>query len=311
MNVKIVTWNMGKSSRKKLDWASELDKWTCLHPIGDVFFFTIQEATKNLGEVVILNILKNRLPDYEIAYKGRGTDLIGLSYYVYGYLCVRRNLSATIINRQDDVVCLYKKKFCTKSSLGFGLIVGAIKLIFVCSHLPIDLSDTYMSNYGYIERIDAMRTIKTDIITKLKDVMGEPTTVFWAGDLNFRVQIDGVEQLEHLMNRELGDYNEAPKDFLQTSKFVEYDPDKSGFRTFMRKRNSPIHAYSLSRIPSYCDRIIYKGHFKPAHYYSWPPKNQSTQSAQHYPMSIAYSDHEPVILEGFVVSSVVSPVVSS
>jgi hypothetical protein len=186
--------------------------------------------------------------------------------------------------------------FCTKSSLGFGLITNGTKLVFICSHLPVDFSDNYLSNYGYGDRIMAIRTIKTEIIGKLKELMGEPTTIFWAGDLNFRIQMDGVEQLERAMNRELSKYIECKKDFLQTSRYVEYDPHKSGYRTFLRKRKSPINGYSLTRIPSYCDRIIYKGHFIPTHYYSWPSKAKEAD----YPLSIAYSDHEPVLLEGYI-----------
>jgi hypothetical protein len=300
LTIKIITWNMGKSSKKKLDWNLELDKWTIISPSSDLIFISIQESTKSIGEGEILLALQRKLPDYDVHYKGRGTDIIGLSYYVLGYLCVKKSLPSTVINRPDDVVCIYKKMFCTKSSLGFGITIGNARLIFVCSHLPIDFSDTYLDNYGYTERIEAIRTIKTEIINKIAEVIGPPTSIFWAGDLNFRIQVNGVEQLEKLLANELSDYAEHSKEFLQTSKYIEFNSRKKGYKTFVRQRNSTIreHKYNMLRIPSYCDRIIYRGGFTSLRYYSWPPKNK--ESSATYPISIAYSDHTPVVLEGFI-----------
>jgi hypothetical protein len=187
---------------------------------------------------------------------------------------------------------------CTKSSLGFAVIINTTKIIFICSHLPIDLNDHYLEKLGYNERAEAMRDTKTIIINKMIEIIGEPTVILWGGDLNFRIQSDGVEQLERFMSRELANYTEVGREFLQTSKYVEFDSHKSGYNTFVRKRKSPIHAYSLLRIPSYCDRVIYKGQFTPIGYYSWPFKSHKNPSE--YPKSIAYSDHEPVVLEGTI-----------
>lgn len=298
LSIKIITWNMGKSTKKISDWMSELQTLTVIEPGEDIIFISVQESTNKIGDEYITLFLSQKLDQYEIIHKGRGTDTIGLSYCVYGYLCVKKCLSPTFINRPKDMIGTYKNLCCTKVTLGFGLQIGQIKLILVCSHLPVDFSDKYLENWGYGERVQTMLDVEHSIIDDLIDVMCGNTCVFWAGDLNFRIQTDGTEQLHKLLSHGFGRYHEADKHFLQTNKLTEYDPLKDDFKTFIKRRKSNRLAYNLNRIPSYCDRIIFRGQFTPVKYYSWPSRHNNTDDT--YPLCVAYSDHEPVILEGLI-----------
>jgi len=301
LTVKVISWNMGKSISKISDWVEELEKWNVLSTDVDILFVTVQEASSGIGCAFATALKAKMGTNYKLWYEGEGTLIPFWNFHVFGYLFVKNTVEVVKAPHDNatDSVCIYKKKYgvsaCTKPSVGVGIIVSKggkqHKLIFVGSHLPMNDKDTENGSFGFKERIDAINTIKQDVIDDITKSLGGYDAIFWAGDLNFRVQTDGIEQLDQLLKGDaLSGFREHPRSFNETCRYLEYD-GVSNYDEFITKRITK-NGYDAKRKPSYCDRIIFKGSFEPIEYLTWPTPKDS------YPLSIAYSDHEPIILKG-------------
>lgn len=295
LSVKILTWNMGSSVTKITDWKTEIKKWQ-INTEHDIIFIGLQETTKKMGDD-FKNIISQELSNYTIFSEGEGS-IMAPTFYVYGYLCIKK-VPTIIINKSPiennvfddsiDSTCIRKMGICTKPSLQFTIIINNIKLIFICSHLPIITKND--PSLGYQERKDAMKTI----INNVTKTNNNADMIFWCGDMNFRVNPDKTEQLQYLLDNiknelpELGGFKEHKINFKHTCRLLEYDGFQN-YNDFIQNR-----PYDKKREPSYCDRVIFKGiMFEPSKYYNLP------SILNEYPLSIAYSDHEPVVLEGIV-----------
>jgi len=131
---------------------------------------------------------------------------------VFGYLFVKKSIKvARSSGNTQNSVCIYKRMYgisaCTKPSVGIGIIVAKEnkqhKLIFIGSHLPIDTKDK--ETLGNLDRIDAIKIINDDVILPITKELDGCDTVFWAGDMNFRM-IDDVDQLDQLFKNRLSEH---------------------------------------------------------------------------------------------------------
>jgi hypothetical protein len=247
---------------------------------------------------------------------GEGSMIPTLNFWVFGYLCIKKSLSekCTLIKQS---MCITKWMMCTKPSIGFGINLSGNSFIFVGSHFPVDTSDK--NTYGYADRINAVHDIKTNLIDKIANQLGAKNpNIFWAGDMNFRIQSDetDTDQLScftsgcfddnknntacEILNQtvkytdceSIRGFVEAPRDvnYHKSCRYQEYN-DEIDILQFLNPRK-----YDSKRKQSYCDRIIYRGKINPKKYSSWP----NTPDPKIYPLSIAYSDHEPVYLYGTI-----------
>ncbi|AYV77008.1 MAG: hypothetical protein Barrevirus7_15 [Barrevirus sp.] len=305
ISVKLITWSVGKNSESKItDWLAELRQWTIISSTNDIIFITLQEVNKKFGSETFLNALKSKLNGYRIFYQGEGPAISSQDYYVFGYLCVKNDgkTSVNLVNMKStklvDSTCIYKNLICMYPTIGFGYEYDGRKLIFVASTLPMNPNDNDYGNLGYSARIDAMKKIDKEVIQDISKALQGLDTIFWLGNMNFRVQTDGIEQLDDLLSSNLDiikGFREANKNGLQKScKYLEYN-GLSNYEQFVMIRQEG-KSFNKEVIPSYCDRIIYKGLFTPLLYYSYPKKGEIAN----YPKSIAFSTHEPVVLEGVI-----------
>jgi hypothetical protein len=297
VSIKVISWNMGESINKIENWDNELEQWDVINNGEDIIFITLQEATDEIGRNVFFQALNKKLKNYTIYQDSEGSNVPTITFHVFGFVCIKDGVNVNRIpyvgsgHPSVSSTCIYKYYVCTKPSQGFGLIVNGKKIIFIGSHFPVNTNDKL--TYGLQERIEAIKKVKEEVIKNIANSLGGVDTIIWAGDMNFRIQSDGTEQLDTLLKGsiELKEYNEFTKNFQPTCRFKEFD-DTVEYDKFTKDRQ-----YDDKRIPSYCDRIIYKGNFIPIDYYSYP-KDKSK-----YPKSIAYSDHEPVVLEGYISTS--------
>ena len=297
VSIKTISWNMGESINKIDDWDNELKQWDVINSGEDIIFITLQEASDEIGNTAFFQALNKKLENYTIYQDSEGSIIPTMTFHVFGFICIKDGVKVNRIpyvgtdNQSVSSTCIYKYYVCTKPSQGFGLIVNGKKIIFVGSHFPVNTSDKI--TYGLQERVDAIKKVKYEVINNISNSLGGVDTIIWAGDMNFRIQTDGTEQLDTLLkgSTELKEYSEFTKNFQPTCRFKEFD-DNIDYKKFIKDRK-----YDNKRIPSYCDRIIYKGDFTPTKYYSYPIDKSS------YPKSIAYSDHEPVVLEGYISTS--------
>jgi len=333
----VITWNMGKSLKKITDWNTELQKWTLVDPKIDIICIGIQETNRTCGSQLLPQALQAKLPDHYIITAGEGSMLPGINFHVYGYVCIRRSVTDAEIAISKSI-CINKYMMCTKPSVGIGINIGCKSLLFIVSHLPINVKDH--ETLGFAERIDAIEKINKELIQPLSTKMGtQKPLVFWAGDMNFRIQ-DNLEQLkcfmtacgdglhkdfgcdslisQKLLNKctHIKDFTESPRDpkYNKSCRYVEYDnktarldlggisrPGKTDDKDiFTDIRISDLEEkYDPKRTPSYCDRILYTSDrgIKIDTYSSWPPRDEWLGE---YPLSILYSDHEPIYMSGTI-----------
>jgi Endonuclease/Exonuclease/phosphatase family 2 len=333
LSIRIISWNMGESVTHINNWYSELNDWSIIADDNarsyDIIFFTIQEASKKVGKA-IGNALRNMLTDYNIYFEGQGTWVPTLHFHVFGYLCIHKDIDVTAEpvenNKKDKTihsVCIMKNRTCSKSAVAFGVEANGKKLIFVGSHLPVNTKDKV--TYGYNLRIDAMKKIQKEVIENVENAIGGADNIFWTGDMNYRILEDGSEQLQNALSEQTlqsyGYIEHNKDDVIETCRYREYS-DKEMIEaakthelddeTALTKLHTNFvtdrlkgtkGAYDDRRIPSYCDRVIYKGKINVEKYYSWPqPPFDST-----YPKGIAYSDHVPIVFEGTIVIPITKP----
>jgi len=307
LSVCIITWNVGDSPKHFTtadQWVTELQKW----PLGDdnIIFITLQETSKELGEIFAA-ALKKRLDSYQIFYEGEGPK-VGSDFYVFSYLCVKKgvhiNTKPIPNDKKDktiDAVCIYKFGLCTKPSVGIGAEINGMKLIFVGSHLPINTKDKENASLGYKERIDAIEKIKMEVIKDVENAIGGSDVVFWTGDFNMRIQSDknNTEQLAFALKNQLKDFKEhGKKDVRRTCRIKEIGETEEPSKYINLRLSDDRTKFDTKRIPSYCDRVIYKDldkKFSPTEYYSWPKANTPKDEV---PDSIVHSDHDMVVLVG-------------
>lgn len=270
LDVQILTWNLGGSLHSVPSWESEVKSWDIFDENKDIIFMTFQEGSERFGDIMN-SYLHQRLPHHNIFHHIAGA----FNFHVLGYLCIKKTI------RSGKVEYLTYHDNTTKPTIGIRL--HKLKVLFICSHLPISFKDKYM---GYYDRIWDIRQIKSQFM-KYDDL------VFWAGDLNFRI-VSGKDQFSRVLERNLTSFKEMPITFQPTCKYVTYTKG-TDLQQFIMFRYSG-KGYNKHRTPSYCDRIVYQdsggAHFIPHAYTTLFPLQQP---------SVVYSDHQPVVLDGYIV----------
>lgn len=163
----------------------------------------------------------------------------------------------------------------TKATVGIAFDVlmredrKPVRFVFLSSHLPVDTKDPIA--FGLDARIDALAQAEQQVVEPLLSNGPQTAVVFWAGDLNFRhepkfgapiaiadddldhVNVDNyVDQLDRLLAQQahrVDRYRESatPRLFRPTCKYA-----------ITKDNNSDARLYKSTRIPSYCDRILYR-----------------------------------------------------
>jgi len=299
LKITIITWNLGLSIKHIHDWTTELKSWTIFDKTSDIIFITLQESTSNVCNQIHTALIKI-LDQYDIFYKGEGSNIPTLSYYVCGYLCIKKSIVArnqvaiNTIKLNEQTVCITKSGVCTKPTIGIAVQVFNKNLLFIGSHLPVD---TKLDDMGYLDRVKAINEIKHNIIDVLSGKIGEFNNIFWAGDMNFRISSNNIDQLDTAMNKipALRQFYEYTRNFKPTCRYIEMQPDdpKIDQDDYIDSRLYDL-GYDDKRIPSHCDRVIYSGKVGIAEYSSYPV------SEDDFPLAIRYSDHNPVVLKCIV-----------
>lgn len=158
---------------------------------------------------------------------------------------------------------------CCKGTVGMSFNYNKQKLIFMCSHLPVNPKQ---EDLGLEMRNTAFNLSIESVMEKLsrydKDI-----NVIWGGDLNYRI-LSNKDQLSNSFKSGLigrgypfregtslckNNFGECIS-FKPTCKFLDESAieDKKKYLD-CRKGNSINHCYDKSRNPSYCDRILYFG----------------------------------------------------
>ena len=172
----------------------------------------------------------------------------------------------------------------TKNYIVNHITFNNYNISFISTHFPIDTSDKDKLNLGYSIRAK----ILDDILIKF---VKNNNIVVLAGDLNFRINMDGIEQLTQFINQKKSEYNISeifdinkfgptckidPEPQIKGSEICQNHFNNRQFEPTQLKCNKnkqtdietcecgtlqcshAINCYDkkYKRIPSYCDRVL-------------------------------------------------------
>jgi endonuclease/exonuclease/phosphatase family metal-dependent hydrolase len=291
MNIQVITWNVGKANLKQFSWTKELVKWNIIKPTSNIIFLTLQECDRDLAHNQFLHALHKILPNHNVYWTSHGS----LKFHVAGFVCIEKNIQIDKYNTKQ--IDCKSQLINTKPSIAKNITIKTSSskknLLFIGCHLPVQ---TKTPDLGYEERITSVQKIKEKIIKPVEPL----DLIIWAGDLNFRISdLTLTDQLSQVLDNKLCllGYQEPPITFQPTCKYIEFKPDNDiSLSSFITRRHN-CHGYNTKRRPSYCDRIIYY-HTNTIKLIVDKYQHISPLDYTNYPLSIALSDHVPVILEG-------------
>jgi len=185
-----------------------------------------------------------------------------------------------LLNIQDTEVETGKKPLPTQDGLKGNLLLEAQKaitgfskgaiwikvekpmpILFINVHLPI-LKKKGNLGLGFEFRAKKMKEVLNS--DEIKNLISDDTTVFMTGDMNFRINPNHRNQLTNLLTqipslKELPFIN--PEDRVITCKFEKGDSEECD----KARQTTPEESITMNktcvnkkRIPSRCDRILYK-----------------------------------------------------
>lgn len=173
-------------------------------------------------------------------------------------------------------------------------------MCFICSHFAAGEGniDARIDNYkNTIQNLKLPKKLNSKNINRTQGVDGTDNfdIVFWFGDLNFLVTKER-EKIERKVNHLRNQRNNNYEDIINYDELNQVIAEDKAFRNFLEGRITfePTYKYDIGtdnydtshkiRIPSYCDRILFKS------------RQKGSVSCYHYDAvkDIKMSDHRPV-----------------
>lgn len=164
----------------------------------------------------------------------------------------------------------------TKGAVWIRVKYNAYSFLFVNLHLPVNVKtvdqngEKVLKNetLGYRYRAESLQYI----IKELQDKIETTTFTVFGGDLNFRINPDGKDQLETLLQsysyvKEFPFPDESSKTY--TCKFLTKDiyKGKEEFEscrlTKIKNSTGQKECHDKERLPSRCDRFLYRSKYTP------------------------------------------------
>lgn len=228
-------------------------------PLAHVVGVAIQEIDKSLSgasDTCFLQwkaYLSGCLTAYrlEVAQKAAGTALF---------------LFSTVPLEGLEVVSKRITRGC-KGAIGASFVVNSTLVLVVAAHMMHDMSRLNRRNQQYHEivRLMAFRPLACDPKTRLRVQtprgFHDHDVVFWAGDLNYRMEAqlqnaDGsMLQSSQFEYQSLMQYEQLHRVIVDGTAFSGFDELKISFGPTYKYADA-IH-YDIQRVPSWCDRVLF------------------------------------------------------
>lgn len=293
IRIRSITFNMGKNKRTKDEWknviqydrvSEKIRNWDIITEKDyDILFVALQESwneSSPYGQMgLAISEILNDFDCYTYSHEGP-PNILRNPYSVQNWVFVRKNIVDGKPGVLKGKIChTGLSLLCTKATVGLALEFNNRKLIFMSSHLPFS---ERKKDLGYAERVDSMRSG-----IKLLEKLGpNNASVIWAGDLNFRSNDD--------FSAKKFDFEESSLSFQPTCKLLEQDEIMESLKLsrisaidlrYSALTNPSQKVYNKERIPSYCDRVLFRN-LTPIKYYSWNDGR-----------AVDTSDHNVVVLD--------------
>ncbi|KAL0223756.1 hypothetical protein P9112_003146 [Eukaryota sp. TZLM1-RC] len=176
-----------------------------------------------------------------------------------------------------------------KGAVAVKFDISSTSFCFINTHLAAHQENWEDRNTDFREIVDQLSFGNPSV-----DVLNQFHYVFWMGDLNYRINMEREEVVELSEKAHKGDM-EAVKTLLAHDQlldqrellhsFVGFQEAQITFApTYRMNRHQPGYSSEKARVPSYCDRILWK---------SFPGLKVLPTSYTSAP-TITTSDHRPV-----------------
>lgn len=188
----------------------------------------------------------------------------------------------------------------TKGSVLITFQLFGTLMCFICSHFAAGEGniDARVDNYKTtIQNLKLPKKLNSKNLNRTQGADGTDNfdMVFWFGDLNFLVTKER-EKIERKVNHLRNQRNNNYEDIINYDELNQVIAEDKAFRNFLEGRITfePTYKYDIGtdnydtshkiRIPSYCDRILFKS------------RQKGSVSCYHYDSvkDIKQSDHRPV-----------------
>eukprot|EP01064_Diplonema_japonicum_P038193 TRINITY_DN9164_c0_g4_i1.p1 TRINITY_DN9164_c0_g4~~TRINITY_DN9164_c0_g4_i1.p1 ORF type:complete len:673 (+),score=118.71 TRINITY_DN9164_c0_g4_i1:295-2019(+) len=281
------TWNMGDAPPPDPSLGSLTD-WCKIHEDYDIICFTVQECSYKP---------RHGYKSCEEDWFKTVEALVGKRYFRVDKQSLQsiRVIVFAKVEHRDYVTAVMNKTEATgiagvygnKGGVCVSFSIRETRLCFVGCHLAAHQENIEDRNANYAEIVAGL--------TKMgwKDFWftNEYHHIFWAGDLNYRIDYDRQKVVQLCYQglegwRELYKYDQLQKELAKETVFIDFNESQPLFQpTYKYDRQKDVYPDdSKKRIPSWCDRILWKS----------MAEEQIVQEDYFATQSVHGSDHRPV-----------------
>lgn len=266
INLLVGTFNVNGTSRQ-----SDLSKW--LFPIGDKF----KPDFVVLGLQEVIELTAGSILNADYSKSSFWESMVGkcLNQYEEKYILLRAEQMSSLLILffvRSDKAQLVKKVEGASKKTGFGGITGnkgAVAIRFEYGVTSFCFVNAHLAaGSGSIDerRNDYESILKSICFTRSKTIPHHDS-IFWLGDLNYRIQLPNEEVRSELLNQNDGyiekllRYDQLTQEINSGVIFQEFKEPTLKFRPTY-KYDYGTDTYDTSekaRTPSWTDRIVYKG----------------------------------------------------
>uniref|UniRef100_A0A182Q9D6 phosphoinositide 5-phosphatase n=1 Tax=Anopheles farauti TaxID=69004 RepID=A0A182Q9D6_9DIPT len=304
------TWNMnGQSPPRQMN---DFVLPTALEHVPDIIVFGTQESCSERFEWEVT--LQETLGPSHILLHSTSLGTLHLAAFI------RRDLIWFCSEPED--ACLSVRPgtaFRTKGAVAISFCLFGTSFLFVTSHLTAHqqkVKERVSDVKKIIHALDLPRNLT--VKHRNKDVTQNFDSVYWCGDLNFRLSEPRDKLMQWIETTQFPLPAHLPHGFMHTDQLSSVLADGAAFRGFREAKITfpPTYKYdpgtqrfdssSKQRAPAYTDRILYKfkplpvttvhrrgSNLPPGGKISHPP-SPVTCLAYDSVQSITSSDHKPV-----------------
>ncbi|XP_053676176.1 inositol polyphosphate 5-phosphatase E [Anopheles nili] len=265
VSIFVGTWNMnGQSPPRQMN---DFVLPTALEHVPDIIVFGTQESCSERFEWEVT--LQETLGPSHILLHSTSLGTLHLAAFI------RRDLIWFCSEPED--ACLSVRPgtaFRTKGAVAISFCLFGTSFLFVTSHLTAHqqkVKERVSDVKKIIHALDLPRNLT--VKHRNKDVTQNFDSVYWCGDLNFRLSEPRDKLMQWIETTQFPLPAHLPHGFMHTDQLTSVLADGAAFRGFREAKITfpPTYKYdpgtqrfdssSKQRAPAYTDRILYK--FKP------------------------------------------------
>nr|XP_022289390.1 inositol polyphosphate 5-phosphatase OCRL-1-like isoform X1 [Crassostrea virginica] len=228
------------------------------------------------------NAVRKSLPPKVRYRKVKLIRMVGIMMVVYVKEALAPDVPPHLIDA-DTVATGIMGIMGNKGGVGIRMTLHNTSLCFINTHLAAHQDEYERRNQDYRDVESKMRF--KQFLPPL--LISEHDQVFWIGDLNYRINGLEIDKVKSMIDKEkykdLLSYDQLHQQLGRSDVFRGYSEGEINFRPTY-KYNTGTNDWDSSeksRIPAWCDRILYKGEgIDQVHYTSHP--------------DLLISDHKPV-----------------